>query len=430
VISTAAPVVSTRSSWRVRFVLAAVLLALVMLAVWLLTSTRSTAERGTLDPDAAHPQGARALAELLGNHDHPVTEVSTTDDAVRLAAAGNVTVVVPFPYNLAGESLQRLAALPDSVRVVLVEPSLFTVDELGVGVEVSGNALVDPFDPNCALPEARSAGDAELGGYQYRGDGVTRCYGGSLAVLDRPSKAQLVFLGASDPLTNERLAERGNAALSLGLLSAHRDVVWLQRATPEPIADDRSLTDLLPGWVPTVLWMLAAAGLLAAFWQGRRLSAPVAEPLPVIVRSTETVEGRARLYQRARARPEAADALRGAALARLLPVLGLGSQPEPRRVCDAIAERSGWPAASVAQHLYGPPPPDDRGLVALADALDALVVAVTTPARSPRPDDDRPGTGPATQPGTGPTTQPGTGGARWQHENRPNEPRSDEGRQS
>lgn len=377
-IPTAAPVLGTRSPWRARVVLGLVLLLLVVLAGWLLSTSQSTAERAALDPDAAQPRGTRALAALLAAHDHPVTQVTTTDDAVRRASAGNATVVVPFPYNLAAKSLQRLAALPGTVRVVLVQPTAFTLDDLEVDVRIAGAGTTGTIDPGCALPEARSAGDAELGGYQFADGGVLRCYGGSLAVLDRPGRAELVFLGTSEPLTNARLAERGNAALSLGLLSAHRDVIWLQRNTPEPIAESeaRSLTDLLPRWVPSTLWMLAVAGLVAAFWQGRRLSAPVAEPLPVIVRSTETVEGRARLYQRARARPEAADALRGAALARLRPVLGLGSQPDPGKVCEAVAERSGWPAGAVGQQLYGPAPADDRELVVLADALDALVAAV------------------------------------------------------
>jgi hypothetical protein len=59
-------------------------------------------------------------------------------------------------------------------------------------------------------------------------------------------------------------------------------------------------------------------------------------------------------------------------------------------VCEAVAERSGWPTASVGQQLYGPPPDDDHGLVVLADALDALVAAVTAPPRPTPPPDERP----------------------------------------
>ncbi|TQS40542.1 DUF4350 domain-containing protein [Cryptosporangium phraense] len=383
-MTTTATPPAVRSPWRVRIVLGTALVALVAVAIIVLNSTGPSGQKVPLDPDGAYPEGTRALAVLLGNHGHPLTEVDTTDETLTGASDGDVTIVVAYPYNLGKESLRKLADLPDTVRVVFLQPDTFTLDDLDVGVGVGTVSLTDTTEPNCGLPEARSAGNADAGGYHFTGDGLTTCYGGTLAVLDRPSKAELVFVGAADALTNEHLAEHGNAALSLGLLSAHRGVIWLQRVTPEAIAQDepRSLTDLLPGWIPTTLWMLLAAGVLAAFWRGRRLSAPIAEPLPVVVRSTETVEGRARLYQRAKARPEAAEALRGAALARLLPVLGLGSHPELREVCDAVADRSGWPAATVGQHLYGPPPADDHGLVVLADALDALVSAVTSPTRT------------------------------------------------
>ncbi|MFI5955277.1 DUF4350 domain-containing protein [Cryptosporangium sp. NPDC051539] len=387
-VTAAAPPAGQRSPWRVRIVLGAALVALVTAAIFVLNGTGPSGPKIPLDPDGAYPDGTRALAVLLGNHGHPLTEVDTIDETLTGASDGDVTIVVAFPYNLGRDSLRKLADLPDTVRVVFLQPDTFTLDDLDVGVGIDTASLNDTTEPDCGLAEARSAGNAEMGGYHYVAEGgttLTACYDRTLAVLDRPSKAELVFVGAADAMTNKHLAEHGNAALSLGLLSAHRGVVWMQRVTPEAIAQDepRSLTDLLPGWIPTTLWMLLAAGVLAAFWRGRRLSAPIAEPLPVIVRSTETVEGRARLYQRARARPEAAEALRGAALARLLPVIGLGSHPEPREVCDAVADRSGWPAATVGQHLYGPPPADDQALVVLADALDALVTAVMSPTRRP-----------------------------------------------
>ncbi len=123
------------------------------------------------------------------------------------------------------------------------------------------------------------------------------------------------------------------------------------------------------------------AGLLAALWQSRRLGPPVAEPLPVVVRSAETVEGRSRLYRRARASSDAYEALRAGALARLLPALGLGAEPDYRAVVEAVANRSGRPTAEVHAVLYGPPPSDDAGLVAAADLLDLVVQNSLDPTR-------------------------------------------------
>jgi hypothetical protein len=125
------------------------------------------------------------------------------------------------------------------------------------------------------------------------------------------------------------------------------------------------------------LLQLLFAGLLVALWRGRRLGPPVVEPLPVVVRAAEAVEGRSRLYRRAQARDRAAEALRSGALARMVPRLGIdspaGGEPPSDAVVAAVAARSGRPDAAVHATLFGPPPTDDAGLVALADSLDSIV---------------------------------------------------------
>jgi hypothetical protein len=134
--------------------------------------------------------------------------------------------------------------------------------------------------------------------------------------------------------------------------------------------------------LPAALQLLLA-GLLLALWRGRRLGPPVTEPLPVVVRAAEAVEGRSRLYRRAQARDRAAAALRSGALARMVPRLGIDAagamEPPPDAVVAAVAARSGRRDADVHAVLYGPPPADDAGLVALADALDSMVRATLDP---------------------------------------------------
>ena len=146
---------------------------------------------------------------------------------------------------------------------------------------------------------------------------------------------------------------------------------------PGAASDGESTASILPDWVLPAALQLLLVGLLVVLWRGRRLGPPVVEPLPVVVRAAEAVEGRSRLYRRAQARDRAAEALRSGALARLVPRLGIdrgrGAEPPPEAVVAAVASRSGRSEAAVHAVLFGPPPSDDAGLVVLADSLDSIV---------------------------------------------------------
>jgi hypothetical protein len=148
--------------------------------------------------------------------------------------------------------------------------------------------------------------------------------------------------------------------------------VWYRPSPADARGGNASLVDLLPdGWKWATLQLVIAAGLLA-LWRARRLGPVVTEPLPVVVRAAEAVEGRGRLYHQIQARDRAADALRSAARSRLQPRLGLGQATDRVGLVEAVSRRAGWPAADVDQLLYGAAPADDRALVRLADELDAL----------------------------------------------------------
>jgi hypothetical protein len=99
----------------------------------------------------------------------------------------------------------------------------------------------------------------------------------------------------------------------------------------------------------------------------------------VVVQAAETVEGRARLYRRSRARDTAAESLRGARRVRLGRLLGLPARSAPTALVDAAAARAGRDPGAVAGLLYGAAPADDAALVRLADDLDALDREVRRP---------------------------------------------------
>jgi hypothetical protein len=236
---------------------------------------------------------------------------------------------------------------------------------------------VDTRDPACTLPAAVRAGDAETGGVTYQsGGGATECYAasGRATLLQRGS---VTLLGSPDLFTNARLAKRGNAALALGLLGAGSDVQWLlPRPGARDVAGGGSLNDLIPTAVKlAVLQLFVAFGVLA-LWRARRLGAVVVEPLPVVVRAAESVEGRSRLYRASRSRSTAAEALRAGARDRLAHRLGLGPETSRQGMVAAVVARTGGDPAAVDALLYGAAPTDDDALVVLADDLDILILEV------------------------------------------------------
>ncbi|MFP5369573.1 MAG: DUF4350 domain-containing protein, partial [Actinomycetes bacterium] len=212
-------------------------------------------------------------------------------------------------------------------------------------------------------------------------DGATRCYptDGLPRLVQVTARGRTVtVLGSGTPLTNEYLAQEGNAALSMNLVGARSSVVWLIPDLPEPGSSSaQTWQDLVPTGVWLLVVELCVAVVLVALWRMRRMGPVVAESLPVVVRSAETVEGRSRLYRAHRARDRAADALRSGARDRLVPLLGLprGAAQDPAmapEIVSALAARTGWDAQAIGSALYGPEPVDDVRLVALTDFLDDL----------------------------------------------------------
>jgi len=129
----------------------------------------------------------------------------------------------------------------------------------------------------------------------------------------------------------------------------------------------------VPSWVRWALLQLVLAVAVVIWWRGRRLGRVVVEPLPVVVRATESVEGRARLYRRGHARESAADAMRTASLTRLRARLALPRTASTEVVVAAVSARTARPATEVAALLTpGGNPGDDASLTGLVDALDAL----------------------------------------------------------
>jgi hypothetical protein len=359
-----------------------VAVAVVLLGALALAILAGGRGSGRLDPRSPEPSGSRAVAEVLGDQGVEVVLVTTTAGVRGSAAAGD-TVLVVDPALLADEQVDAVRATgADLVVVAPAAPERFVAT-----VTAGPGSAPGLRQPGCHLGAARRAGAADVGGQGFEvasGTDALRCYArdGRPSLVRVPDGGRTVTLvGSATALTNAGLGDEGNAALALGLLGENPRLVWyLPSLADVPAgAQQTSFYSLVPGGVWWALVQLTVAVVLVALWRARRLGPVVAEPLPVVVRASETVEGRARLYRWAGARDTAAEALRAAVRSRTVPALGLPARSAPGAVVDAVAGRTRRPAPDVAALLYGSAPADDAALVRLADDLDALEREVRRP---------------------------------------------------
>jgi hypothetical protein len=345
---------------------------------------------GPLDPDDTGPAGAHAIVALLQDRGQAVIRAGSAATAVAQARARGTTLVITSPQLLSAADLTVLARLRASL--LLVAPGRAALAALAPEVTLARPALVRDLPPRCGLPGAVAAGDATLGGLLVRSTapGAWRCYPEGAAtpsllasLVHYDSRGRLVtVLGTGAPLANSGLGGHGNAALALNLLATTPRIVWL---VPGPLpapgaasSGHRPVASLIPGQVYAVAIQLGVVVVLLALWRMRRLGPLVTEPLPVVVRACETVEGHGRLYRSRRARDRAAAALRDAALGRIVIRLGLPRDVPADAVCQELASRTGRDPGDIRALLFGEVPGDDAALERLADGLDALEGQVLT----------------------------------------------------
>jgi len=359
--------------------------ALVLLAALLISWSLATTH-GYLDPDAADPQGGRALRVLLQDGGVTVHRVTTVEQATASLGGTGVgrTLVVNDAENLLPQQLSVLFGT--AADLVLIGPDSEQLTQLVPELTAPRTYPGELRDAACAYPTAVRAGRAFAGGVAFsaaEGADVVLCYAadgkGTLAVVHRAGGRTITVVGLGDAFTNARLGDEGNAALGIGLLGADADLTWVvaQPALVGGQPGSTRLRDLLPRWVGLALLQLGVVVLLLAVWKGRRFGPVVVEPLPVVVRAAEATEGRARLYRRARARDRAAETLRARTRLRLTASLGVPAaagrnQSSPDSLVGVAAARSGLPHADVAALLFGTTPPDDPALVRLVNDLDTL----------------------------------------------------------
>ncbi|GGM34619.1 DUF4350 domain-containing protein [Dactylosporangium sucinum] len=444
----AAPPKPRRSRRWLRLVLPpAIVLVLILIGTLLYQLEQPDEDdEAYLSPSSTADIGAATLAGRVRDAGVRIERRTKSSDALVSAHDGNATLLITTPELMHPYYLRMLKLLPSSTTVVVVEPRSKTMYEGFLPIVSTDRQYASVVsEPGCGFAPAAEAGRAAVGRTRYGpvdpdgGRELDRCYDGALVVLTRGS-GRIVVVGSADPFRNDRIGEHGNARLATGLLTGAPTLIWLdlhrneppplvdkdpslgsgpaappslrppasgEPADPEfPVRDEDSgsggqpqaggvdgdsdappnpLLQAFPPWSQVAAALLIAIFVALAAAQARRLGGPVVEPLPVVVRATETVSGRGRLYLRARARDESLRTLREAAVARLSRLLRLEPETERQALVEAVAAQSGWPAELVEQTLFGPPPLDDDQLVAAATRLERLAdaVAAQRPAASP-----------------------------------------------
>ncbi|WP_345396592.1 DUF4350 domain-containing protein [Nonomuraea salmonea] len=288
---------TARSAWRAGRLFVLLGIIAVLFGVLSVLLSGDSGPSRPLDPDDTSLSGSKALAELLRKQGVTVERVDTAEAAAAKGAAGDRLLLVTDTTFI---DQYALARVPGDRVIVGAVPGLSALAP-GIQIEPGQAARTRSREPECGLPAATAAGSAYLGGLRLRGpSGATACYpadDGHALVRYPYGGGTITVVGDGSFMTNQRLAEDGNAALALNLVSTGKPVIWVVRPeTPPPSAlpgeRGASMYDLMPGSIRWAIYMAAIAVLVTAFWRGRRLGPVVAEKLPVVVRAAETVEGR------------------------------------------------------------------------------------------------------------------------------------------
>lgn len=365
--------------------------ALLVAVISFLATNAAGSAGPPLAADNPAQAGSMAVVEVLRGQGVTVLPVDTLVEAGEASSAHpNATVFFADPEGyLTTDQLTDVGTLSD--RIVVADPDFAALQALAPEVGFGGVSTADTLTAQCAVPAAERAGEISPGGKTLGlaadAAGYTGCFpsdGDVYSVIERTLDDRTLTLVADRAVfANDEIATWGNAALALNLLGADETLIWyLPTLADVPVTGPPSLGALTPGWVTPVLVLLVLTAIAAMVWRGRRFGPLVAENLPVVVRASETMEGRARLYARANARLRAIDAIRIGAVTRMALAAGLPRSMELDQVIRSVAALTGWPRERVRAVLVGEVPQNDAALMDLSAAIETLeveTIAATRP---------------------------------------------------
>ncbi len=359
----------------------------VVLAVGFVIMVLQRAGQGptdALDPDAATPQGARAVIEVLRGQGVDVRRSSTLAETIELVGdRTDVTVVLRDESTLLSDE-QYAELLGLGSQLVLLAPGYTQLDILAPGIEPAGFLVSAEtvLGAECSSELAERAQLISVTGIGYRiidDPQAVGCFPGDIAdtygyVETANGGQRIAILGPENLLRNDAITTSGNAAFGLGLLGSEPLLIWYEPSAEDLRDADRvpTLQELTGPWVTPLAILIVLVIIATGVWQGRRFGPLVIERLPIDVRANETMEGRARLYARGDARGHAARALRTGAISRLAAHVGLPRTATTDDVVSAAATATGRARADLEALLGDVEPSSDAALMRLSDGLQTL----------------------------------------------------------
>ena len=319
--------------------------------------------------------GARALAQVLGDHGISVREVNAQQAA---SVDENTTLVVIFPSRMTNSMAQAIETRTNVVYVGLEEEyGSYSPYLQGLRADREYSNSSTWMAPGCSSEIAGRTQHLKASDYVLSGraQGWDLCFsedGKNYAYAERSDSGRFrALIPDSLRLRNRAITEGGNAALAINTIGRTPKVAWYSPThSDDPTGTSQDEMPTSPYLMPAFL-MIIAACLLAGLARGRRLGPLTSERLPIEVPASETLIGKARLMRSQRAYEHAAQALRSSTASRIATALGVAHTADREALTHAMEQR-GLPASRCSALLWGPPPTSEKALIRLANDLDAL----------------------------------------------------------
>ncbi|NIH71619.1 MULTISPECIES: DUF4350 domain-containing protein [Auritidibacter] len=320
--------------------------------------------------------GSQAMTRILEDRGVSVHTAATVDQLEgQLNQHPDATVVlIDENNNLASaphDSRQRAAeAIPPSQLVISTSsPELLEhfTDEFSrdyATVSSHDGGITAGTTEDCQLKHGRVAGEIDSSSWavsvprtQRESGQISTCFpvpenasSDQATALLAETATGITVLTSPKIFTNERIDERGNAALALRLAGSREDLIWYTPDFTELLDSDAPLSEAqLPRFVVFGIWWAVVLAVLAMFWLGRRHGPIVREPLPSVVKPAETTVGRARMHRRAGHHLQALEALEQATLRRIAHSMRLGRNTDPQTIMRQAALHTNQPVQDIQQ---------------------------------------------------------------------------------